>query len=58
MTEQRYRVRWRYYESPGRVWTYIQSAQLEIYDAVHSIMMERVYSASHGVNADYWLELV
>ena len=56
MTEQRYQVHWRYYEDSALVWTYNQSAQLTIYDAVHSIMTQRAYSASHGVNADYWLE--
>ena len=58
MTEQRYQIHWRFYESPTLVWTYTQSIRSNIYDAVHSIMTQRAYSASHGVNADYWLELI
>ena len=56
MTEQRYQVHWRFYETPTNVWTYTQPERLKIYDAVHSIMTQRAFAVSRGTNADYWLE--
>ena len=56
MTEQRYQIHWRFYESPTNVWTYTQAERLTIYDAVRGIMTQRAFAAPRGTNADYWLE--